>query len=56
MRTRISLRNKLLMGYELQDEAKAALTDDAFVDAVFPILGEYFSEILPAATRGTPAS
>lgn len=26
------------------------ITDSAYVDAVFPILGEYFGEIRPAAT------
>src|ERR1700716_1270617 len=38
------LRNKLLMGYELQDEAKAALTDDAlhqtYSDAVKSMGGQ----------------
>jgi len=39
-------------GFSLADVVRANyyITDDAFVDAVFPILGEYFSEIRPAAT------
>lgn len=39
-------------GFSLADVVRANyyITDDAFVDAVFPVLGEYFSEIRPAAT------
>ena len=39
-------------GFSLADVVRANyyITDQAFVDAVFPILGEYFSEIRPAAT------
>ena len=39
-------------GFSLSDVVRANyyITDAAFVDRVFPILGEYFGEIRPAAT------
>lgn len=39
-------------GFSLADVVRARyyITDPAFVDAVFPILGEAFGEIRPAAT------
>jgi enamine deaminase RidA (YjgF/YER057c/UK114 family) len=39
-------------GFSLADVVRANyyITDAAFVDRVFPILGEYFGEIRPAAT------
>ena len=39
-------------GFEIADVVRAHyyITDAGFVDAVFPILGEYFGEIRPAAT------
>jgi enamine deaminase RidA (YjgF/YER057c/UK114 family) len=39
-------------GFSLSDVVRASyyITDAAFVDRVFPILGEYFGEIRPAAT------
>ena len=39
-------------GFSLADVVRAHyyITDAAFVDRVFPILGEYFGEIRPAAT------
>lgn len=39
-------------GFELADVVRAHyyVTDAAFVDVVFPILGEYFGDIRPAAT------
>lgn len=39
-------------GFTLGDVVRANyyITDAAYVDAVFPILGEYFGEIRPAAT------
>ena len=38
--------------FSLSDVVRASyyITDAAFVDRVFPILGEYFGEIRPAAT------
>ena len=39
-------------GFEMADVVRAHyyITDPAFVDVVFPILGETFGEIRPAAT------
>jgi len=39
-------------GFSLADVVRANyyITDPAYVDRVFPILGEYFGEIRPAAT------
>lgn len=39
-------------GFSLSDVVRANyyITDAAYVDRVFPILGEYFGEIRPAAT------
>ena len=39
-------------GFSLADVVRAHyyITDAAFVDIVFPILGEHFGEIRPAAT------
>lgn len=39
-------------GFDLADVVRATyyVTDAAFVDAVFPIVGEVFAEIRPAAT------
>jgi enamine deaminase RidA (YjgF/YER057c/UK114 family) len=39
-------------GFSLADVVRANyyITDSAYVDAVFPILGEYFGDIRPAAT------
>ena len=39
-------------GFDLADVVRAHyyVTDRAFVDVVFPILGEYFGDIRPAAT------
>jgi len=39
-------------GFDLSDVVRVHyyVTDDAFVDKVFPIVGEYFADIRPAAT------
>lgn len=39
-------------GFSLADVVRATyyITDAAYVDAVFPVLGQYFGEIRPAAT------
>lgn len=39
-------------GFSLTDVVRANyyITDSAYVDAVFPVLGSYFGEIRPAAT------
>ena len=39
-------------GFSLADTVRANyyITDAAYVDAVFPVLGQYFGEIRPAAT------
>lgn len=42
-------------GFELADVVRAGyyITDTAYVDRVFPILGSYFGDIRPAATMVT---
>lgn len=39
-------------GFHLRDVVRATyyVTDAAFMDVVFPIVGEYFAEVRPAAT------
>ncbi|QPC85988.1 RidA family protein [Mesorhizobium sp. NBSH29] len=51
-----TIRNALREGgFELEDVVRAHyyITDTAFVDRVFPILGSYFGDIRPAATMIT---